>query len=230
MVGGEHGDDRLRVARSRPGGRGADGGGAIAPVRLEQDHRLGADFPQLLGDPKPILDIRDDDRRVEYRRVADQADDGLKSRTLPDQGDELLRQALPRFGPHAGARPAAHDHRPYLGHSFPWFARSDCNRQPGLLCNNGGAKAMPDPRRPEAPDESRTEVARTRVHSAHTGVGQGRRASGHSLCWQSQAGRGCSPRRLWRRQSAGCPPDDGRRGVHPNGTGMRARHEALGLF
>ena len=61
MVGGEHGDDGLRVARSRPGGRGADGGGAIAPVRLEQDRRLGADLPQLLGDPKPILDIRDDD-------------------------------------------------------------------------------------------------------------------------------------------------------------------------
>ena len=52
------------------------------------------------------------------------------------------------FGPHAGAGPAAHDHRPDLGHSFPWFARSDCNRQPSLLCNNDGAKAMPDLRRP----------------------------------------------------------------------------------
>ena len=90
MVGGEHGDDRLRLARSRPGGRRADSGGAIAPVRLEQDHRLGADFPQLLGDPKPILDIRDDDCRLEDCGIADQADDGLKSRTLPDQGDELL--------------------------------------------------------------------------------------------------------------------------------------------
>ena len=70
MVGREHGDDRLRIARSRPGGRRADGGGAVAPVRLKQDHRLGADLPQLLGDPKAILDIRDDDRRVEYCGVA----------------------------------------------------------------------------------------------------------------------------------------------------------------
>ncbi len=68
MVGGEHRHDRLRITRRRPCGRGSDSGGAIAPVRLEQDHRLGADLPQLLGDAKAILDIRDDDRRVEYRR------------------------------------------------------------------------------------------------------------------------------------------------------------------
>jgi hypothetical protein len=118
MVGGENGDDGLRVAHSRPGGRGADGGGAIAPVRLEQDHRLGANLPQLLGNAKTIVEIGDDDRRTKHGGVADQADDQLKGRTLADQGNELLGQALPRFWPHAGARSAAHDHRHDFGHAF----------------------------------------------------------------------------------------------------------------
>src|SRR5258708_35826293 len=90
MVGGEHGDDRLWVARTRPRGRGADSGGAIAPVRLEQDRRLGADLSQFLGDAKAILEIRDDDGWGEYCRVANQADDRLKGRALADQGNELL--------------------------------------------------------------------------------------------------------------------------------------------
>ena len=86
MVGGENGDDGLRVARSRPGGRSADGGGAVAPVRLKQDLSLGADLPQLLGDPKAIFDIRDDDSWIEYGGIADQADNGLKSRALARSG------------------------------------------------------------------------------------------------------------------------------------------------
>ena len=52
MVGGEHGDDRLRVMRRHPGGRVADGGGAVAPVRLQQDRGPRADLPQLLSDRK----------------------------------------------------------------------------------------------------------------------------------------------------------------------------------
>src|SRR3984885_12457773 len=110
MIGGENSDDGLRVVRGRPDGCGADGGGAVPPVRLKQDLGLGADLPQLLSDPKAIFVIRDDDCRVEYGRIADHADNRLKGRALPDQRDELLRQALPRFGPHAGAGPAAHDH------------------------------------------------------------------------------------------------------------------------
>ena len=141
MVGREHGDDRLRIALCRPGGRGADGRGAVAPVRLEQNHRLGADLPQLLGDAKAIVEIGDDHRRIENSGVVNQTDNRLKGRTLPDQGNELLRQALPRFGPHAGAGPAAHDHRLYFGHSFPGSARR--NRQPGFLCNNGGVQSNP---------------------------------------------------------------------------------------
>ena len=74
MVGGEHGDNRPRIVGRRPCGRGADSGGAVAPVRLEQDHRLGADLPQLLGDAKAIVEIGDDDRRIEHGRVADHAD------------------------------------------------------------------------------------------------------------------------------------------------------------
>ena len=122
MVGGEHSDNRLRIVGRRPGGRCADGGGAVAPVRLEQDHRLGANLPQLLGDPKAIVEIGDDDRRIKHGGVADHADDQLKGRTLADQGNELLGQALPRFRPHAGARPAAHDHWQNLAHQFLTFA------------------------------------------------------------------------------------------------------------
>ena len=119
VVGCEHSHDRLRIAGRRPGGRGADRGRAVTPLRLEQDRRLGADLPQLLGDPKAIVEIGDDDRRIEHRRIANHADDRLKRRTLADQGNELLRQAFARFRPHAGARSAAHDHRQDFGHSCP---------------------------------------------------------------------------------------------------------------
>ena len=130
MVGGEHGDDRLRIARGRPSGPGADSGGAIAPVRLKQGGRLGADLPQLLGDAKSVVEIGDDDRRIEHSGIADHADDRLKGRTLPDQGNELLGQAFPRFGPHAGAGPAAHDHRQNLV--------IKCTRVPGIVSPKTG--------------------------------------------------------------------------------------------
>src|ERR1700733_4024027 len=52
MVGGEHGDNCLRIARGRPSRCGADSGGAITPVRLEQCGRLGSDLPQLRSDAK----------------------------------------------------------------------------------------------------------------------------------------------------------------------------------
>ena len=84
MVGREHSYDRLRIARRRPGGRGADRSRAVAPLRLEQDRRLGADLPQLLGDAKTIVEIGDDDRRIEHRWIANHADDLLKRRTLAD--------------------------------------------------------------------------------------------------------------------------------------------------
>ena len=61
MVGREHGHDRLRIALRRPGGRRADGGGAVAALGLEQNCRLGPDLPQLLGDPEAIVDVGDDD-------------------------------------------------------------------------------------------------------------------------------------------------------------------------
>ena len=143
MVGGEHRDDRLGIMGRSPGGRGADRGGAVAPVRLEHDRRLGADLPQLLGDAKAVVEIGDHHRRIEHRGIAHHADDRLKGRTLPDQRNELLRQALPRFRPHARPRPAAHDHRHDFGHAFLGLAAALRNRQPGFLCNSGRANAMP---------------------------------------------------------------------------------------
>ena len=135
MVGGEHGDDRLRVAGRGPRRRGADGGGAVAPLRLEQDRRLGADLRELLGDAKPIVEIGDDDRRLEDRGVADQADDRLKRRTLADQRNELLGQALAQFGPHARPRSAAHDHWQDFGHRFPAWVGGVPDRRPLRACS-----------------------------------------------------------------------------------------------
>ena len=118
VVGGQHRDDGLGIAHRRPGRAGADGRGAVAPFRLEQDRRLGADLLQLLGDAEAIVEIGDDDRRVEDRPVADELDDRLEGRPVADQRNELLGQALPQFRPDAGARAAAHDHRLNPAHRF----------------------------------------------------------------------------------------------------------------
>ena len=90
VVGREHGHDRLRIAGRGPRCRGPDRGSAVASLGLEQDRRLGADLPQLLGDAKAIVEIGNHDRRIEHRRITDHADDRLKRRTLAYQGKELL--------------------------------------------------------------------------------------------------------------------------------------------
>jgi hypothetical protein len=53
MVGGEHGDDGLRIERRRPGSPRSDRGRAVTPFGLEQDRRLRADVFELLGNAKP---------------------------------------------------------------------------------------------------------------------------------------------------------------------------------
>jgi len=132
MVGGEHGDDRLRVARSRPRGRGADSGGAIAPVRLEQDRRLGADLSQCSATRKRYSIFVMTTAGAKIAGSADQADDRLKGRALADQGNELLGQAFARFRPHAGAGPAAHDNRHDFDHAFSGLAGAFAN-SPAVL-------------------------------------------------------------------------------------------------
>ena len=62
MVGGEHGDDRLRIVGRRPGGAPPAAAARPAPARLEQDHRLGDNLLQLLGDAEAVVKIGDDDR------------------------------------------------------------------------------------------------------------------------------------------------------------------------
>ena len=127
-------------SRSAPMRRRADRGGAIAP---SGSSRIVA---------SPPISFNCSATRNRYSKSAittaasnggslDHADDRLKCRPVPDERNELLGQAFPRFRPHAGAGPAAHDHRLYLGHSFPGFAAR--HREPRLLCNNGGFKSMP---------------------------------------------------------------------------------------
>ena len=119
MIGGEHRDDRLGVAHRRPGRGSADGRGAVAPLRLEQDRRLGPDLLQLFGDAEAIVEIGDDDGRLEDRPIGDEVDDRLEGRPVADQRNELLGQAFARFRPDARPRAAAHDHRLDLAHRFP---------------------------------------------------------------------------------------------------------------
>jgi hypothetical protein len=72
--------------------------------------RLCADILERLCDAKTIVEIGDDYRRCEDRAVAEQADDRLKGRLVPDEENELLRQVFRRFRPDAGSGAAAHDH------------------------------------------------------------------------------------------------------------------------
>ena len=94
VVGRQHRDQCFGVLRRRPGGSRADGRGAVASLRLEQDSGLGADLLQLLCDAEAVVEIGDDDRRLEDRPVADQADDRLEGRPVADQRNELFGQAL----------------------------------------------------------------------------------------------------------------------------------------
>ena len=110
VVGREHGDDRLRIALSGELRRDRDGGPGIAARRLEDDHRLRADFLELLAHEKAVVAIGDDDRLLEDR-IADPPHGVLKGRGRADQGNELLGHRLARFRPDARARAPAHDDR-----------------------------------------------------------------------------------------------------------------------
>jgi hypothetical protein len=116
MIGGEHRHDALGVADRRPRRGSADGRGAVAPFRLEQDRRLGPDLLQLLGDAEAIIEIGDDDGRLENRPIGDDVDDRLEGRPVADQRNELLGQTLARFRPDPHPRAAAHNHRLDLAH------------------------------------------------------------------------------------------------------------------
>ena len=113
VVGGEHRDDGLRIAL------GADLGGdrhrraGVAPRRLDDDRRLGADLVELLARQKAIVVIGDDDWLVEDR-IVDPLDRLLEGRSGAEQRDELLRHGLARFWPDARACAAAHDDRQNL--------------------------------------------------------------------------------------------------------------------
>ncbi len=110
-LAGEHRHDGPGVAHRRPRRRSADGRGAVAPFRLEQDRRLGPHLLQLLGDAEAIVEIGDDDGRLENRPIGDDVDDRLEGRPVADQRNELLGQTLAQFRPDPHPRAAAHNHR-----------------------------------------------------------------------------------------------------------------------
>ena len=140
MVGGQHRHHRRGIPPRRPGRRRPDRRGAVAPLRLEQDRRLGADLLQLLGDPKTIVEIGDHHRRLEDRPVADQGDHRLEGRPVADQRNELLGQALAQLRPDAGPRAPAHDHRLDLAHLTLQSAKKSPIRRP-TFCAKPAAQA-----------------------------------------------------------------------------------------
>ena len=65
MVGGEHQDEGLRIARQREARGGGDGRAAVAAERLQHDVAGHTGRPHLLGDEEAIVLAGDDDGGVE---------------------------------------------------------------------------------------------------------------------------------------------------------------------
>jgi hypothetical protein len=58
VVGRQYEEAPVRLAAAYVERRDRDRGGRVAPYRLEDlDVRFDADFPQLLGDEKPVLAV-----------------------------------------------------------------------------------------------------------------------------------------------------------------------------
>ena len=169
MIGRQHRDHHRGIAPCCPSRRRPDCRRAVAPLRLEQDRRLGADLFQLLGDPETILEIGDCHRWFKYRPVADQSNHRLEGRPVPDQWNELLGQALARLRPDAGAGAPAHNHRLDLAHPTPHAqtaptASGDVLRE---VLSRGNPDAL---RTPATSDAARTQVCRRRVPPARDEV------------------------------------------------------------
>ena len=110
VVGGGDEHQRVRLLLQRDGG-GEHGGGGVAQRRLDQD--LGGVAPhlaQLLGGDEAELGVGQQDRG-RIARAREPAHGLLEQRGLAHQGRELLRIALARERPQAGARAAAQDDR-----------------------------------------------------------------------------------------------------------------------
>jgi len=98
----------IRRHRDRRGGCAAD--------RLEYLHLgLHSDLPQLLRDEKPVLVVRDDDRRTRALHALQPRYRVLKKTSIGDQRQELLRQQAPGHRPQAAARAAGEDQGPERG-------------------------------------------------------------------------------------------------------------------
>ena len=64
MVGGEDGEDGLRIARRADLGGDRHRRAGIAPRRLDDDLRLGADLLELLAHQEAVVAVGDDHRLV----------------------------------------------------------------------------------------------------------------------------------------------------------------------
>src|SRR5207245_10472732 len=84
----------------------------VATNRLQDlDLGLHSDLAHLLRHEKPVLVVRNDDRRTGAVETLYPQHRVLKQRSIGNEGQELLRQKPPRHRPQAGARSAREKYR-----------------------------------------------------------------------------------------------------------------------
>ena len=94
VIGRHDQHDRIGMFMRRSNGGDRDRRRGIAAHGLEDDVGDNADLRQLFGDDEARIQIGDDERLAEDRRIADALRRSLKSRVLAEQRNELLRHAF----------------------------------------------------------------------------------------------------------------------------------------
>ena len=77
--------------------------GVAADGFQDLDLGLHPDFAHLLGDEKPVLVVRNDDRGTSAVETSHPQYRVLKQGSIGNEGQELFRQKPPRHRPQAGA-------------------------------------------------------------------------------------------------------------------------------
>ena len=112
VIGGQHQQQRFRIALAENEGGGGGGRRGVAADRLEHD-RLGLDrqVAQLLGDQEAMILVADQQRRGEAGRIADPLHRRLQQADIGDQRHDLLRIGGTRQRPQPRAGAARENHR-----------------------------------------------------------------------------------------------------------------------
>jgi hypothetical protein len=104
LISGEDENRRCRTAPRCEYRRDGDSHRRITTHRFQHDVTVHGGFAHLLGNDKPEVGIRDDDRPIEQRIIVDAIENLLKGRPFVDQRHKLLRHAFTGYRPQASAR------------------------------------------------------------------------------------------------------------------------------